>query len=141
MDDKDSFVFSNSYNKFLPSEEGTLAYYLNHDFYDILDKTYILESTWYTGEYIEKTGFDYTNIYSDSILAHVGLLHVGSMYVDDTYMITPASVGGVYASKNGVLAVLPINESFTVKPSIFIEKDITLDGSGTLEDPYMIQDR
>ncbi len=141
IDSNNLFSFSNSYNKFLPSEEGTLAYYLNHDFYNSLDKTYILESTWYTGEYTAETGFDYTNIYSDSVLAYVGLLHVGSMYVNDTYMITPASVGSVYATKDEMVEELSIGEPFTVKPSIFIKKDIVLGGNGTLEDPYIIQDR
>ncbi len=54
--------------------DNTLAHYLNHDFYDTLDKTYILESTWYTGEYSSSNDYDYMSVYNDSVIAHVGLL-------------------------------------------------------------------
>ena len=136
----DTFTFSATYNKFLTSEEGGLAYYLNHDFYDMLDKTYIVEATWYTGEYTSENLYDYTNIYSDSVLAHVGLLHIGDMYVDNTYLITPSKTGYVYVVKDGAIVEQSITESFAVRPSIFIKKNVSImGGEGTQNSPYLIQ--
>lgn len=139
IDDQDAFTFSNMYNKFLPSEEGSLAYYLNHNFYDMLDKTHIIESTWYTGDYTLGNLYDYTNIYSDSVLANVGLLHIGDMYIDNTYLITPSKNGFVYIVKDGNVMEQSISDLFTVKPSIFIKKDLNIiDGDGSLDNPYVV---
>ncbi len=134
------FIFSDSYNKFVPSEEGGLAYYLNHDFYNTLNNKYIIESTWYTGEYNSSSDFDYTNVYSDSILANVGLLNIGSMYSNNTYTITPSTEGNVYIVKNGSLESISIKESYEVKPSIYIKNTVSFEsGDGSLNSPYLVK--
>lgn len=139
INDNNLFSFSTMHNKFMPTDKESLAYYLNHDFYDTLDKTYILESTWYTGEYMSEGEYDYTNIYSDSVLAHVGLVHIGDMYVDSTYLSTPSITDMIYVVKEGMIDTASVKDTYMVKPSIYISKKVSWTGTGVLEDPYVVK--
>lgn len=138
VEDKNLFSFAPDYNKFAPTLDNTLAHYLNHDFYDTLDKTYILESTWYTGEYSSSNDYDYMSVYNDSVIAHVGLLKISDMNVFDTYLLTPTSNDHIYINKSNNISDVDVQYEYVVRPSIYISNKLSFSGDGTKNSPYII---
>ena len=129
-------IYSNYDSSFNKNSYGSIAYYLNNDFYYKLDRTHILDGTWYTGTYNN----DYKNINSKSVIAKVGLLNVLENNIRNSYTLTPSNEESIFTLKdNGMLYSSDIDEKLNIYPSIYISKNINVSGDGTLNNPFIIE--
>ncbi len=135
-------IYSNQSNLYNPNELGSLAYYLNHNYYDQLqNKDLLLNTLWYNGTYGDS--YNYKDIYNSSVYAKVGLVNVGTIYNYNNYsFVTMTGMNDdlMYAvSKQGMLVTSDIQSSFIIKPMIAVAATVPLlQGTGTEEDPYII---
>ena len=136
-------VYSKTSNDYSTKDSNSIAYYLNAAFYNSLqNQDIILDTTWYNGEYNENSKYNYQSIYNSSVIAKVGLLNVSDFFINDFAgyaLMTKASEDMIYVpNSNGSLNTALIDESVKIRPAICISKNISLTGTGTLEDPYMV---
>lgn len=128
--------FSSNGNAFDVKEEGSLAYYLNNDYYnDLSYKNILVNTDWYTGEYGK-----YKDVFSSKTNSKVGLLNVADLKLSklsDYYLITKSG-SKVYLYSTDVLDSNPAVSSKVV-PTIAIEKHNITSGEGTLSNPYILE--
>lgn len=117
----------------------SLLYYLNNIYYDSLPlKDYLTYGTLHIGKYMNN---DYTSIYSDTITVNVGLPSLADIYslqIDNTFLITSNSYNNlnIYISKNNKIYETLVNEKAYVRPILYLKKNISVTGLGTLDSPY-----
>ena len=132
--------FSRTTSNFSLTDYYGLARYLNTNYYNTLDKTYIVDGTFYNGSYTEN--YNYQNINSSSLTAKVGLPNInetGFSELSDYLIINPASEELIYTKKeDGMLYAAKITDNLKVVPVINISKDIKLVGSGSKEEPFRV---
>lgn len=134
-------IFSNNSNQYNPNDPGSLAYYLNHTYYQSLEKKELLvESLWYNGAYGED--YNYKNCYTNTVSAKVGLINIGNFYDDDVPFVTMTGIHDdlvYFVSEQGMLTTADIESEFTVRPVISLTKSVTIiSGDGTKENPFVI---
>jgi len=115
--------------------------YLNV-FYETLDKEYLVEGTWYNGNYNEISNYDYRNIYTSSFNSYVGLQTIGDMYmydVNDAFLLTPYNDTTIYTIKNNNLFIDLVSDNLNIRPVIYIKNLITVSGTGSYDDPFNIE--
>ena len=131
--------FSKNSNQYNLNDKTSIAYYLNHDFYDKLDKTNLIEGNFYIGSYSD----NYSTIYKEEVKAYVGLMSVTDNFINDFsnyYLLTPATADMVYAVlENGRLSIKSIEERLNVRPVIYINKNINVTGTGSIDDPLILE--
>lgn len=131
----DSKPFGNN-NTFDVSEEDSLAYYLNNDYYNSLTyKNILVNADWYSGEYNS-----YKDVLSSKVNSKVGLLSVADLKLNklsDYYLITKSDKK-VYLYS---VAVLDSNPTISNKivPTIAILKHNITSGEGTINNPYILE--
>ena len=134
-------VYSKYHNKFLVNELDSVAYYLNHEYYDSLNKEILLNTTWYNGIF-EDENHDYSNIYSDSFISHVGLLNIGDFYINDYtdyYLMTPSIDNEIYVIQDYNVRRSKIDKIYKIRPCFSIKRNIGINGgNGTKNDPYIL---
>ena len=117
--------------------------YLNNTFYNRLtDKSLIIKSNWYDGDYNALSNFDYRHIYTDSVSAYVGLLNIGEMFiydVNDAFLMTPSNKDMLYSVKDNKLFIEKMSEKLKVRPAIYIDGTVNITGEGTKSSPYEIE--
>ena len=127
--------------------QGTLAYYLNHDFYNSLKyKDLIIKTAYYRGYYGSTTNYDYIASTEDTVETKVALMSVGDIFYNheltDYFLMTPST------TKNTFLYVVQNTDTLYTKAFSSIAKIIpviTIDrtnlvGTGTKDDPYRLED-
>ena len=133
------YIFSNKSNQFNIKEYGSIANYLNNQFYNKLDKKYLLKGTFYNGEYND----NYLTVYGNSLESYVGLLSVVDNYINDFdgyNLITPSTADMIYqVGENNKLIINSIEEKTKVRPVIYISRNINITGNGTEENPFVIE--
>lgn len=135
-----SYNFGNT-NNYSIATTGSLAYYLNNNYYESLTyKDLIISNDWYVGEYNN----DFTNIYNDKVLAKVGLYNIADIKLNnDTknyYLLTKGSDGKIFGfDMSGYLFESSTTQNRLIKPAITIKKNKIANGSGTLSDPYILE--
>lgn len=128
--------YSNYDNVFNKNSYGSIAYYLNNDLYYKLDRKYIMDGTWYIGNYDN----DYRSIINKEVKSKVGLLNVIENDIPNSYTLTPSNEDTIYTLKdNGMLYSTDIYEELNIYPSIYITKDIKVSGTGTINNPFIIE--
>lgn len=141
---KTTHIFSNKTSLYQKNDYNSLFYYLNNTYYNTLDKTLLLDETWYTGSYNSDTNYDYRKIYDTSVVSKVGLMNVSDLFVlnIDYSLITPYNKEMItIIDKDGMLKHNKITEKNNIIPTISIKKEIQIvSGSGTLEDPYVVSE-
>ncbi len=139
VDDMDKHIFSTYSNAFETNRRNSLAYYLNHDFYNSLDSDYLIKSDFYDGIYENY----YKEVESDSVNAYVALPSVGDiLFTSDSLLITPTgkATQAIYAINNGRLNSIEIDTEYSYKPVITLKEDIVIaSGTGTSSDPYILK--
>lgn len=124
-----------------PERNGEIAYWLNNVYYNELSyKDLIIENEWYTG----KLGSDITDVYSSKVKQKVGLLGLNDIKANlentNYYLMTEGHDNKVYAyDLSGYLFESAFSQSRKVRPAITIKKNNIKSGSGTLEDPYILE--
>lgn len=118
-----------------------LGYYLNSTFYNSLDKTHIVDGTWYNGNYGDETNYDYKNIYTSELKAKVGLLNIAENNKTNSYTINSVNDELINSStKNGTLYYSDGRNKLHIYPSIYIDRNIKiLEGLGTIDSPFIIE--
>lgn len=135
-----SYRFGDS-NNFSVTSTSSLAYFLNNNFYESLSyKDLIITSDWYIGEYND----DFTNIYKDKVSAKVGLYNIADIKLNnDTknyYLMTKGSNGKIFGfDMSGYLFESATTQNRYIKPAITIKKNKIISGSGTVNDPYILE--
>lgn len=133
------FVFSSSNNQFDIEDKDSIAYYLNHTFYEQLDKTHLVKGTFYTGDYINS----YLDKYTDSVTSYVGLMEIGDLFINDySNYVTLTNTGiknTIYKVVNGKFFADSYKNENAIVPVIHLNKDVkVIEGYGTLESPYKV---
>lgn len=129
-------------NNFSITSTGSLAYFLNNNYYESLSyKDLIISNDWYNGEY----DGDFTNIYKDKVLANVGLLNIADIKINnDTknyYLMTKGENSKIYGfDMSGYLFESSTTQNRYIKPAITIKKSKIISGTGTSSDPYILED-
>lgn len=139
--EKYSTSFGNSSYMDLSNKVGA---YLNNDFYNTLDKEYILKHDFNLGRYDKTYKYDYTKVteYKESL--YVGLLQMGELFVNDfdncfmmartittdrtIYQVLPE--GKVYAGS--------LSDERYLRPTMYLKPDLSVVGEGTIDNPYTI---
>ena len=129
------------------SSDKSMGKYLNTEFYNTLSNPeYLVESKWYTGNYDYNVDYNYKNIYKSSTSGKVGMLHVGSLFIEDYedyFLMTRQNnyEDTIYkVIKNGKIFADYIDSSSHVRAAISLKTDIIVkSGNGKKEDPYIIE--
>ena len=133
------YIYSNKTNQFNIKEYGSIANYLNNQFYNNLDKRYLLKGTFYNGIYSN----NYLTSYENEVECYVGLMSVLDNYVNDFTgynLITPSTADMIYqVGENNKLIINSIETKTKVRPVIYINKNINITGNGTKENPFVVE--
>ena len=133
------YIYSNKTNQYNVKEYGSIANYLNNQFYSNIDKTYLLNGTFYNGIYND----NYLTIYNNKVESYVGLMSVLDNYINDFSgynLITPSTADMIYqVGEFDKLIINSIENKVKVRPVIYISKNININGNGTKENPFVIE--
>ncbi len=143
--DKES-IFSKKNNTFDIKDKDSIAYYLNNDYYNILEnKEYLVKGPFYIGKYKTDT-YDYRLIYNNKIETYIGLPQIGDLYINTHSNILTSL--GIEDHMNNILYVIEennnlyaskINDTKKIRPVIYLDGNlIALSGEGTNDSPYII---
>ena len=136
-----TYNFARGITEYNEYKSGSLAYYLNNNFYYTLDRTHLVKSTWYIGKYNLESKYDYNNIFSESMEADVGILNVLENNIPNTFTLTPSGDELLYSLKeDGTLYETDPREELNIYPSINIDLNYKITGgTGTLDNPFIIE--
>lgn len=124
--------------------KGSLAYYLNHDYYNELSyKDLIIENNYTNGYYGSDTEYKLDNIYESTINTKITVPSIGDIifndeldsYFTNTGISKNSSLIYIQREKGLVTTKSVTIESFVV-PCISINKDKLVMGTGNIDDPY-----
>ena len=125
---------------------GSLAYYLNHTYYNSLSyKDSILNGNYYNGYYGEDTSYGLKELYVGEIDTHVAVPSIGDVIFDSNLSGFFTSTGiyknspSVYVIKSNEVTTKKVSSEALVVPCITIKKDILKKGTGTKSDPYSVE--
>lgn len=131
-------TFSTEGAEFNPLTEGTLAYYLNNDYYDSLAyKKIIVESEFNVGKFSES----YKDLENKNIKCKVGLLDLKDIKLGEEvdYFLSTTTEKEVMVYGN-ILKLSKPTMSRGVRPVIEITNDIDVKGKGTMDNPFIVRD-
>ena len=136
-----TYRFDLTSNKYNPENESSLAKFLNNDFYNSLSyKELLVEKEWFVGEYNDS----YKDIKSEKVKAKVGLTSIEDLKLDyevnNYYLLNGTTEGKIYLYNNYLIESKP-TLSRGIKPSIYIKKTNVKSGTGTLNDPYVLEEK
>ena len=124
---------------------GSLANYFNFNYFPSLPYNSIINDTIFqTGEVSEEFSYKYSNIYASNVICKVGMLNMFDYYtgnLDNFYLMNTTSTVGsmVYVyHNNGILEEVMVNDQRLAIPVISINKALLKNGTGTLDNPYVI---
>ncbi len=137
---------TNSYHN--DSIQGSIAYYLNHNYLNKLSyKQNIDEIKWSNGYYSDTTKFDYNDSLDPTINTKVATLSIGDVNLvpslDNYFLMTGLNKKGnsVYLyNKNGEVTTTKATTKANVIPTISIKKELLTKGTGSKEEPYEMED-
>jgi len=139
--------YSNKNSYFNLNDKTNIAYYLNNTYFNSLSyKDLLVDNNYYVGEISADTGYDFKNIYTDSVVCKVGLLNIfdynsNNYFENYFYMNTTSSVGSMQyvGHANGFLEEANIEEIKHIVPVISINSNVITGGTGTVADPYVVE--
>lgn len=140
-----SYSSKNSYHN--DTTYGTLAYYLNRNYLNLLSyKNLIKEKKWPNGYYNNENNYDYTNSLNKEVDTKVALMSIGNIFLNKelnnyfTMSGTSDNSPELYTiQKNQKVYTKSIQTSAKIVPTISIDKDILKKGNGTIESPYEVE--
>lgn len=139
LDGTTKYKFDTSSNVFNPDRTGSLAKYLNTNFYNSLSyKNQLVEDTWYIGSYTTS----YKDVYKKEVKAKVGLYNIADlkfvMMDDSYYLLTPDTAGTVY-TYGPYLNPSKVTATKRIRPAIAIKKANIKSGDGTAQSPFVLE--
>ena len=134
-----TYRFDTSTNEYSPENNNSLAKRLNTTFYESLSyKDMLLEFDIYTGDYTTS----YKDVYKEKVKAKVGILNVSDLKFDSEvvgyYLSTKAEDNKIYYYRDG-LVISKLGLSRAYRPTICIKTPKTNKGTGTSEDPFIVE--
>lgn len=123
------------------TKSGEIGYWLNNDYYNSLSyKNLIVSNDWYNGQYKG----DITDVYSSKVKSYVGMLGINDIKLNlensNYYLMTEGRENKVFAyDLSGYLYESTFSQNRKVRPAITIKNSGIKSGSGTLEDPYILE--
>ncbi len=138
--------YSTTNSIFDPKDKKSLAYYLNTTYLASLSySNLLLEFRAFTGEISDDAGYNYANIYKESVPVKVSLLNIfdyvsNNDIFDYFYENTTSQVGSMQYNiqANGILEESDVREEKHIVPVVSISKSSIKGGQGTLNDPYVV---
>ena len=129
--------YSYTSSEFNVREYNSVARYLNNNFYNSLDKKYIIDGKWYVGEYDN----NYEEIKQKEGAFKVGLLNVYENSFVNSYILNSKRDEQVLSlNENGMLYASEKTAKLDIYPSVYLTKDIkVLGGVGTINDPFVVE--
>lgn len=129
------------------TKNGTLAYYLNHDFYNSLSyKNLLKEVQFANGIYSNTTDFNYEKVLSKTVPTKVTVLSIGNSILNPTlnnYFLTTGigeNENKVYTMQNDFKLYTKVSSSsLKIVPVISIDKSILTKGNGTIDNPWEVE--
>ena len=129
-------AFSKKSTKFDITDNTSLAYYLNNEYYESLAYKDILEENdWYNGSYDS-----YNDVFSSTTKSYVGLLNVSDIKKEgliDYYLMTASNNDKIYLYSDTLINSKP-NLLRNVVPTIAIKNLKASNGAGTDTNPYEV---
>ena len=105
----------------------------------------MVESLWYTGSYNTDTKFDYKNIYSSSVNASVGLLHMGELFMHDVNGYSTLTSSNDYeqtviiVNDEGMIYSELNDTEISIRPAIYLNGNISItSGNGMKNNPFIL---
>lgn len=139
---KDGLVkmaFSNSQDVYNLEEDGSLAYYLNNDYYNSLEyKDLLVKCSWNIGEYTS----DYNTVDDKKVDAYIGLYSITDIIfnnnINNYYLLTTNGDNKTYFENSGIFES---NSALVrpIRPAVCIKKSVITGGSGSISDPYRVE--
>ena len=121
-----------------------IGQYLNNEFYNTLDKEYILKHDFNLGRYDKTYKYDYQKVteYKESL--YIGLLQMGELFINDYDNVF--MMARTITSDRTIYQVLPegkvyagsLSDERYIRPTMYLKPDLSVTGDGTRENPYMI---
>lgn len=129
------------------SKQGTIAYYLNHNFLNTLSyKDKIKEIDWANGYYGSNSNYDYKEAQSLTIKTKVGLISIGDINLNNnqskylTLTGTKDKGSMIYViNSNGKVSTNSIQSKNYVIPAISLNKDLLTKGTGSYNNPLEME--
>ena len=142
-----SYKYSNISSYHDDYKQGSIAYYLNHNYLNTLSyKDKIKEVTWSNGYYNSDTNYDYTNALKDTIESKVALMSVGNIFLNNELKNYHTMTGNkqkgsmIYTIQSNKKSYLKqISSEANVVPTISIDKKLLNKGKGTIDSPYEME--
>lgn len=122
------------------NQNSRIYNYLNNEFYNTLDTSKIINSSWNNG-YFDS---DLNSIKSSTINCNVGFANLYDLFINDISNHAIMSVSNlgesVYYIKDNSTVYKDILNKYSVRPMINITNNISITGMGTLNNPYVVGD-
>jgi len=142
--DKLKYTYSKTSYYHNDTKKGSLAYYLNNNYYNSLSyKDLIIENTYTNGFYSDYNDYNYQDILSKTIETKVSIPSLSDIILNDTLNDYFTNTGTkeessfIYIRKEtGTTSSKHITSENYIIPCISINKDNLKIGSGSLNDPY-----
>ena len=134
-------------NQYNPKEYNSAGHYLNQTYYKTLvHPEYLVDGTWYTGSYGQSTDYNYASIYSNSVVAKIGMMQVGDLFFQDVPNVLllngPSDDEMIYSSTGGttlyadtITTVKQLRPVLNMLPTVPV-----VGGDGSKENPYKVGD-
>lgn len=141
------YIYSNISSYHDDYKQGSIAYYLNHNFLNTLSyKDKIKEVNWTNGYYGSNSDYDYRKSLDTTINSKVGMISIGDIILnnelEDYFTLTGTKDKGtmIYTIKsNGKVLTKNIQNKSYVVPTISLDKDLLTKGNGTINSPYEME--
>ena len=124
------------------NNKNSLYKYLNEEYYNNLDKKeYLVESSFYNGNYIE----DYNEIFNKKVNALIGLPKIGDMFISDydnmvLLNANPYYTNTIYVYNNyNYFANINTNKYKVRLVLSFNPNLMVVSGTGTINNPYVLE--
>ena len=141
------YIYSNINSYHNDYKQGSIAYYLNNDFFKTLSyKDKIKEVKWTNGYYGNSSNYDYKEALDKTIDSKIALISISDIRLNnelENYFTLTGSQeksAMVYTiSKNQKLYTKSIQTKINVIPTISLEKELLTKGNGTIDSPYEME--
>lgn len=128
-------------------KNGSIAYYLNHDFLNNLScKNEIKEVSWPNGYYNMDNDYDYKNALKETIKTKVALMSIGNIFLNpeltNYHTMTGNKIKGTMVftiQKNMKTYQKQVTSNVNVVPTLSIDKNLLKKGKGTINSPYEME--
>lgn len=143
LDEKRAFSLNN--NTFNSDNYNNIGYYLNNNFYQSLsNQEYIVSSNYFTGNYNLENNYDYRQISNKTVIAKVGLLSIGNLFIDEysnTVIMNPYNDEDIIyiIDDNYHLYGDMITKNMGIRPVIALDNTLKIQsGQGSKKAPWEI---